>query len=63
MDTQKLFVVGTDTNIGKTMITAGLASIYKENRKVVVYKPVQSGSENGQTDTMYIESNSGVKAV
>lgn len=43
-----LFVTGTDTGVGKTFITAGIASaLINEGAKVGVYKPVESGAKKG----------------
>lgn len=40
------FITGTDTDIGKTIITAGIACILKQQGyKTAVYKPVQSGAQ------------------
>lgn len=40
-----IFVTGTDTNIGKTFITAGLAATMQSlGYSTCVYKPVQSGA-------------------
>lgn len=40
-----IFVTGTDTDVGKTVIVACLASsLVKSGKKVVVYKPVQCGN-------------------
>lgn len=42
-----LFITGTDTGVGKTVITAALASwMCRQGKSVCVYKPVQTGSEN-----------------
>lgn len=44
-----IFIVGTDTDAGKTFATAGLTYALKQNKKdVIPYKPVQSGG-NGDT--------------
>lgn len=41
----ELFITGTDTGVGKTFITAGLAAAFSaEGAKVGVYKPAQTGS-------------------
>ena len=41
-----VFVTGTDTDIGKTLITAGLAAVMQSlGYKAGVYKPFQSGAE------------------
>lgn len=40
-----LFIAGTDTNVGKTIVTAGLAvALARKQQNVGVYKPVQTGS-------------------
>jgi len=42
-----IFITGTDTNIGKTVVTAGLAGVMQSvGYSMGVYKPVQSGAEN-----------------
>jgi len=39
------FITGTDTDVGKTVVTAGIASfLQKAGHNVAVYKPVQSGA-------------------
>ncbi|MDI6736494.1 MAG: dethiobiotin synthase [bacterium] len=53
-----LFVTGTDTNVGKTVIAAGLAGLFKEKRlKVGVMKPIQTGAikRNGKLVSPDIE--------
>jgi len=42
-----LFVTGTDTGIGKTLIAGGIANLIRFNgKKVGVFKPVGSGCEH-----------------
>lgn len=42
----QVFVTGTDTDIGKTFVTAGLAAVMQSlGYKAGVYKPFQSGAE------------------
>ena len=42
----QVFVTGTDTNVGKTIVTAGLAAVMQAlGYKSGVYKPFQSGAE------------------
>ena len=42
----QLFVTGTDTDVGKTVVTAGLAAVMQSlGYKSGVYKPFQSGAE------------------
>ncbi|MCA9073241.1 MAG: dethiobiotin synthase, partial [Planctomycetaceae bacterium] len=44
-----LFIVGTDTDVGKTYLTARIArQILEEGTSVGVYKPACSGSEPGE---------------
>lgn len=39
-----LFIVGTDTDVGKTFITAGITYILRKNGyKAISFKPIQSG--------------------
>jgi dethiobiotin synthetase len=46
-----LIVTGTDTDVGKTIATAALASaLAARGRTVAVYKPVQAGTDNGVGD-------------
>ncbi|MCL5058118.1 MAG: dethiobiotin synthase [Actinobacteria bacterium] len=43
-----VFITGTDTGVGKTVVTAGLlAALRKSNIDVVAFKPVQSGALPG----------------
>lgn len=49
-----IFVTGTDTGVGKTIVTAGLAAVMQGfGYKMGVYKPVQSGIP---MDTEFVES-------
>jgi dethiobiotin synthetase len=55
------FVTATDTGVGKTVVTAGLArALRAQNRKVAVFKPVQSGAlakdPNGDTALLGAEN-------
>lgn len=48
-----LFVTGTDTNIGKTTVSAALFHRYRETFKLRYWKPVQTGSpEDDDTATV-----------
>jgi len=41
---KKLFIVGTDTDVGKTFVTAGIIHVLRENNyNACSFKPVQSG--------------------
>jgi dethiobiotin synthase len=47
-----VLITGTDTGVGKTMTTAALAAVLQgKGRSVAVYKPCQSGTSNGDSDT------------
>ena len=46
--TKGLFVVGTDTGVGKTVVTAGLVGVLRtKGYNAVPFKPVQSGAVQG----------------
>lgn len=40
-----VFVTGTDTNIGKTIVSAALTGAFKESESVCYWKPIQTGIE------------------
>lgn len=50
-----LFVTGTDTGIGKTMVSGILA----KGLKAAYWKPIQAGTEE-ETDTEWIQHNTGL---
>jgi dethiobiotin synthetase len=51
-----IFVTGTDTGVGKTVVTAGLAGVLQSlGFKVGVYKPVQAGCDYKQKGYLYSE--------
>lgn len=46
-----VFVTGTDTGVGKTLVAAAIARTWREDGHEVVYvKPVQSGAADGDDD-------------
>lgn len=50
-----IMITGTDTGVGKTITTAALAAaLHEKGRSVAVYKPCQSGSAAGDSDTAEI---------
>jgi len=52
-----IFITGTDTNVGKTIITAGIAAAVKSfGYSVGVFKPVQTGAQLNSPDTDFIKS-------
>ncbi len=60
-----LFVTGTDTGVGKTMVTAGLARAWsEEGLDVGIVKPIQSGhpATDPEGDTMRLLALSGLRA-
>lgn len=59
-----LFVTGTDTGVGKTVVAAALAARLSETgRSVAVYKPIQAGLENGLGDIDAVRQLTGVTSV
>ena len=56
--TRIFFVTGTDTNVGKTVITASLLHYFKnKGLKALGFKPVVSG---GNEDTLLLQKNSSI---
>lgn len=58
-----LFVTGTDTGVGKTMVTAAIAAVLRaEGLNVGVWKPVQSGARigSGMTDAEKLVQLTGI---
>ena len=61
------FITGTDTGVGKTVITALLASLFKKKGfKVAVYKPVESGGKLGKSkcfslDAEFVRTNAEIE--
>lgn len=52
-----LFITGTDTGVGKTFFTAGLALLYKNlGANVCVMKPVQTGVGPDELETIEDDS-------
>ncbi len=48
-----IFVTGTDTGIGKTVISAALLSVFRKREKVCYWKPIQTGiEEDNDTETI-----------
>ena len=52
-----IFVTGSDTGVGKTIVTAAIASNYcRAGRKVGVMKPIQTGTiVSGPTDVEFVQ--------
>ena len=50
-----LVITGTDTNVGKTVVAAGLCGALK----AAYWKPIQAGTEDG-TDSAWVQSLGGV---
>lgn len=59
-----LFIAGTDTGVGKTIVTAGLAAaLREEGLKTGVWKPVMSGAlaNDVESDATKLQAISGVE--
>lgn len=60
-----IFITGTDTGVGKTLVACGLAALFKESGyKVGVMKPVETGCEDKDgkpfpQDAFYLKEASG----
>lgn len=54
-----IFVTGTDTNIGKTIVSASLVCALRETEKICYWKPIQTGiEEDNDTETVRKLTNS-----
>ncbi|MFA5795300.1 MAG: dethiobiotin synthase [Candidatus Brocadiia bacterium] len=59
MNNHSFFITGTDTEVGKTVVTAVLCGIFREQGyDVGVMKPVSSG---GRADAFYLLNHTGLK--
>ena len=62
-----VFVTGTDTGVGKTWVTAGIAAVWRRwGLKAAYFKPVQSGcpEEGGRlipTDARFAQDLAGLE--
>lgn len=60
-----MFITGTDTEVGKTFVAAGLANVLQRrlNRQVHLWKPVQSGAKLGDShaDSYRLKLGSGTE--
>ncbi len=59
-----VFIVGTDTGIGKTFVAAEMMRILElEDTKICFYKPIQSGrdEQTGLTDIEFVKKQSDTK--
>ena len=58
-----IVITGTDTGVGKTVATAAIAAaLTSAGRRVAVYKPVQSGAGDGDSDCAEVRRLAGVGA-
>ena len=56
-----LVVTGTDTGVGKTIVTAALAAaLLARGDTVAVFKPTQAGTEDGRGDIDVVSTLAGV---
>ena len=59
-----IFVTGTDTGIGKTIISAALVCALREKEKICYWKPVQTGiEEDNDTETVRKLANCAAKEI
>lgn len=63
MKTKGCFITGTDTGVGKTLVTAGLAAVLMERygKRVHLWKPVQTGvrPDDAEADSVRLKRGSG----
>ncbi|MDQ4129657.1 MAG: AAA family ATPase, partial [Actinomycetota bacterium] len=54
---QGVVITGTDTEVGKTVVAAALAALWRDAGDEVTYvKPVQSGATGGDDDAAQVGS-------
>lgn len=59
-----VFVTGTDTGVGKTIVCAAFAAVLTAaGRTVAVYKPAQAGLDDGHGDIDHVRRLSGIDHV
>jgi dethiobiotin synthase len=59
-----IFVTGTDTGIGKTVVSASLVCALREREKVCYWKPIQTGiEEDNDTETVKNLANCAVEEI
>ena len=59
-----VFVTGTDTGVGKTVVTAALSAVIRaRGRNAAIYKPVQAGLEDGVGDVDVVRALAGINDV
>lgn len=59
-----IFVTGTNTDVGKTVATAALASAFAQSGREVVYaKPLQTGEPDNSGDTATVRALAGVEVM
>jgi dethiobiotin synthetase len=59
-----VFVTGTDTGVGKTVVSAAIAATWRRaGREVVYVKPVQSGAADGDDDAADVAALADVSTV
>lgn len=56
-----VFVIGTDTGVGKTVICAGLMKLIQGSRKLYYWKPIQTAALDGD-DTREVKDLTGLEA-
>lgn len=60
-DLAGVFVTGTDTGVGKTLVSAAIAALWRDAGIEVAYvKPVQSGAADGDDDAADVGALAGV---
>jgi 8-amino-7-oxononanoate synthase/dethiobiotin synthase len=60
---RSVFVTGTDTGVGKTVVAAALASLWsRAGRRVGLMKPAQTGVRAGADDARFVVSLAGLNA-
>ncbi|WP_281730440.1 ATP-dependent dethiobiotin synthetase BioD [Metabacillus endolithicus] len=54
--TNHFWVVGTDTEVGKTVVTTYLLRYFQEKGETLAYKPVQTGLVQEESRSYYADT-------
>ena len=62
LSSRGLFITGTDTGVGKTIVAAGLAaSLRNSGMDIGVMKPIETGFSRRSSDAVFLKKIAGVK--
>lgn len=64
MSVRRILVTGTDTGVGKTVVSAALVACWSATGRAVTYvKPAQSGTDDGDDDAAFVAAATGASTI